>query len=541
MIRLLTILSLLIGTAQAQSNSLFFSGRSVSVSPVSISTVDTKVNTAATVHSLTGVPAGALLVLTTTSASDGDYVIKHAIVSSSPSLTWTKRVDAQASMSSNAEIWTAKFTAGGTISVTSNWDSDYQSSVCYVVLNAETTLGGASATGLAQTAPSVTLSTTRDNSILFVISSDWNAVDGASRTYRGSATERYYQRSTSAATFYHYTYAAGAIGSKTVGISSPNTMAAGTAVLEIRSSGTSPDTEAPSAFTVSTGTPTSTTVPLTWTASTDNIGVTGYDVYVNSVANGQTLTGTSGTVTGLTASTSYSIYLRAKDAAGNGTNSNTVNPTTAASAGYSLVFSTGYESASDVTTTQGDLNTQSTTIKKDGVGSFRAEVAVNQPPKFGGYRGEMQYSDYDYVSEGAWEYDVYYENWTSVRDGGHSIQWHAQAVAPTPLSLQNLQGTSYLVQNIDGSGTNIYNDLGWMVTPNTWYKFRWEIKWANNATGYIRFYVDGVLKFNYTGKTTHEAVAPYWKVGLNRWIDSGSVIRDATVVYYDNVKIYQKL
>ncbi|WP_081756939.1 fibronectin type III domain-containing protein, partial [Gorillibacterium massiliense] len=61
---------------------------------------------------------------------------------------------------------------------------------------------------------------------------------------------------------------------------------------------------------------TSTSVNLTWTASTDNVGVTGYDIY-----NGATLTGssttTSYTVTGLTANTSYSFTVKAKDAAGN--------------------------------------------------------------------------------------------------------------------------------------------------------------------------------------------------------------------------------
>lgn len=55
---------------------------------------------------------------------------------------------------------------------------------------------------------------------------------------------------------------------------------------------------------------------LTWTASTDNVGVVGYKVY-----NGSTLvtslTGTSYTVTGLSAGTSYTFRVTAVDAAGN--------------------------------------------------------------------------------------------------------------------------------------------------------------------------------------------------------------------------------
>ncbi len=92
-----------------------------------------------------------------------------------------------------------------------------------------------------------------------------------------------------------------------------------------------PDTTAPSAPTnlAASGT-TATTTNLSWTASTDNVGVTGYDVYQNGVFRANTAT-TSYAVTGLTASTAYSFYVIAKDAAGNAsTASNTVNVTTPA-------------------------------------------------------------------------------------------------------------------------------------------------------------------------------------------------------------------
>lgn len=84
----------------------------------------------------------------------------------------------------------------------------------------------------------------------------------------------------------------------------------------IISAGT-PDTEAPTAPTslASTGV-TSTTATLTWTASTDNVAVTGYNVYQNGSLIGTT-TSTSYSVTGLTASTTYSFYVTANDAAGN--------------------------------------------------------------------------------------------------------------------------------------------------------------------------------------------------------------------------------
>ncbi|MEU4826921.1 glycosyl hydrolase family 18 protein [Actinomadura sp. NPDC023710] len=77
------------------------------------------------------------------------------------------------------------------------------------------------------------------------------------------------------------------------------------------------DTEAPSAPSGlrSTG-KTATSVSLAWGASTDNVGVTGYDVY-NGSAKAASVTGTSTTVGGLSAKTAYSFTVKAKDAAGN--------------------------------------------------------------------------------------------------------------------------------------------------------------------------------------------------------------------------------
>ena len=89
------------------------------------------------------------------------------------------------------------------------------------------------------------------------------------------------------------------------------------------------DTQAPTAPTNLTASNiTQTSVSLSWTASTDNVGVVGYDVYQGATILG-TVTGTSASVTGLTASTAYSFSVRAKDAAGNiSPASNTVNITT---------------------------------------------------------------------------------------------------------------------------------------------------------------------------------------------------------------------
>ena len=95
----------------------------------------------------------------------------------------------------------------------------------------------------------------------------------------------------------------------------------------------STDATAPTAPTnlAASGT-TSTSTNLTWTAATDNVGVTGYNVYRGTTLV-TTVTGTTYSVTGLTASTAYSFTVKAKDAAGNlSAASNVVNVTTAATA-----------------------------------------------------------------------------------------------------------------------------------------------------------------------------------------------------------------
>ena len=78
-----------------------------------------------------------------------------------------------------------------------------------------------------------------------------------------------------------------------------------------------PDTQPPTAPTnLAVGAKTSTTVTLTWTASTDNVGVTGYRVMEGTTQVG-TGTATTFTVTGLLPSSTHTYTVTAFDAAGN--------------------------------------------------------------------------------------------------------------------------------------------------------------------------------------------------------------------------------
>ncbi|MGA5169359.1 MULTISPECIES: cellulase family glycosylhydrolase [Streptomyces] len=79
------------------------------------------------------------------------------------------------------------------------------------------------------------------------------------------------------------------------------------------------DTTAPTAPAGLTATArTATSVSLAWTAATDDVRVTGYDVYRGAVrVNAAPVTGTTYTDTGLVPATAYGYAVRARDAAGN--------------------------------------------------------------------------------------------------------------------------------------------------------------------------------------------------------------------------------
>jgi chitodextrinase len=106
---------------------------------------------------------------------------------------------------------------------------------------------------------------------------------------------------------------------------------------EVYGTTTGGDTQAPTApanLTVSGKT--SSSVSLSWTASTDNVGVTAYQVR-QAGAVVATATGTTATVGGLSPSTAYSFTVTAQDAAGNtSAASNTVSVTTDAAPNTNL-------------------------------------------------------------------------------------------------------------------------------------------------------------------------------------------------------------
>ncbi|RZN80956.1 MAG: T9SS type A sorting domain-containing protein [Winogradskyella sp.] len=130
--------------------------------------------------------------------------------------------------------------------------------------------------------------------------------------------------------------------------------------------GPAPDTEAPSAPTnVVASNVTTNSATLSWSASTDNVGVTGYDVYQGSTLLASVTT-TGYTVTGLSPSTNYTFNVRAKDAANNVSNaSSNVGVTTATPPDTQAPSAPTNVVASNVTTNSATLSWSAST---DNVG-----------------------------------------------------------------------------------------------------------------------------------------------------------------------------
>ncbi|KKD09822.1 carbohydrate binding domain-containing protein [Streptomyces sp. WM6386] len=157
-------------------------------------------------------------------------------------------------------------------------------------------------------------------------------VDGGSSTWTSSPSA-YSQLSvsfttgasqTSATVYTHGWYAQGTYYADDINLDGP---------------GGGSDTQAPTAPASlrSTG-KTSSSVSLAWNASTDNVGVTAYDIYSGS-NQVLSVSGTSATVSGLSASTAYTFTVRARDAAGNSSAaSNAVGVTTDAGGGGGTGF-----------------------------------------------------------------------------------------------------------------------------------------------------------------------------------------------------------
>lgn len=169
--------------------------------------------------------------------------------------------------------------------------------------------------------------------------------------------------------------------------------------------GGGPDTSPPTQPTnLSVSNEQDTQVTLSWNASSDNVGVTGYEIFLDGTSLGTTGF-TSVSVTGLTACTSYNFGVRALDAAGNASGTaTTVGSTTGCSGGGGTPFTEAYffETGLDGWTDGGsDCARRNTSFSWEG--SYSIRLRDNS-----GTASSMTSPSYDLAGLGSAEISFYF-------------------------------------------------------------------------------------------------------------------------------------
>jgi hypothetical protein len=144
----------------------------------------------------------------------------------------------------------ASVNTGANITVSLSGSPDALLGVNILRFSGSNGIGAAEKTNVLSGGPSLAITTTQANSALCAISADWNAVDGASRTWRtvngitpssGNGLEKTYFRDAAQFTVYAAIWDdAGTAASKTVGLSAPTGQKYAIAVVEVL--GTAGDT-----------------------------------------------------------------------------------------------------------------------------------------------------------------------------------------------------------------------------------------------------------------------------------------------------------
>jgi cellulose 1,4-beta-cellobiosidase len=255
------------------------------------------------------------------------------ITSTSVALSWTASTDdtgvtgydvysgsTKVASSTTTSVTVTGLTAGTTYSFTVKaHDAAGNTSAASTAVSATTSTGQTTDTTAPSVPAGLTVGTTTTTSVALSWSASTDNAGGSGlagyevlqgTTVVGTTTSTSYTvTGLTANTTYSFSVRAKDIAGNTSAASSP--------VSAKTQTGSTTDTQAPSVPTgLTAGTTTTTSVPLSWSASTDNVAVTGYDVLQGTTVVGTT-TSTSYTVTGLTANTTYSFSVRAKDAAGN--------------------------------------------------------------------------------------------------------------------------------------------------------------------------------------------------------------------------------
>ena len=231
-----------------------------------------------------------------------------------------------------------------------------------------------------------------------------------------------------------------------------------------------PDTEAPTApANLVASNITTSSIDLTWNASTDNVGVVGYYVYQGGVQVSDVTSSTSTTISGLSESTQYSFYVTAYDAAGNeSSQSNTVTPSTTGTCvettfcehdfeenfgcwsgenGASIYADEGYNNSDASVKLDGDRDENIFSGPYDFTGFTR--VTVSFYAKTNNWRGNDKYHLEIKIGNGSY---LELDNW------GENPNWTARSVDVTQSGYLTETITIRIINNANKRSEDVYID-----------------------------------------------------------------------------------
>jgi chitodextrinase len=340
---------------------------------------------------------------------------------------------------------------------------------------------------------------------------------------------------------------------------------------------TPPDTTPPSVPTNLTGSAVSNTQNnLTWSASTDNVGVKGYYVYLNNVAL-TTTTATSFQHTGLTAGTTYNYRVSAFDAVPNHSawTATPVAVTTSASAApvatpapisaaaqFVATFptnpfrtDTGDGVSNDntwwVEQKAGTNRVTVVNVARDGGTGLRLhtepgdsnvsgsgdhernDISIPQATT-GGYEGQEQWwahsmlfpDDYALPPAGTW--GVVFD-FHDTRNQGGQANFDMFTGSDGRLSVRGHGGPDIVYDTV-GNQYSYGADFG-PIVRNVWYDFVYHVKWSSGSDGYIQAWVNGVLMLDHQGPTLYSGYGVFLKLANyhSAFGQPSSVIHDRVV------------
>jgi len=317
-----------------------------------------------------------------------------------------------------------------------------------------------------------------------------------------------------------------------------------------------PDTQAPTTPTnLSATTQSSSQINLSWTASSDNVGVTGYRVErclgssCTNFVQIATPSTTSYNDTGLSANTTYRYQVRAADAAGNLSGySGVTSATTQAgtSSGYTRVFYDGFEDG--------------TTGKWTFPGTFPQGIVSSTAhdggsPRAGTKMAELNWNsaNYSYLYLNSWQYAneflirfwcrydadvdrlvgnklIRMDGSTSPSDSFYlSSQVEVNAAGPIFAYFEQINGSPGPISYGDGAGFG----------NGQWHKIEIYVKrnTAGQANGALRVWRDGNSIINASNVITHAPGSNWGEFTfVSNW--SQTAHDDNNHAYFDDIEIF---